>query len=895
MGWLSFLSRKPSLAENTSDLKAQAYHETVAANPPIRGTYPVAGNGFKILDKIQKSNPHLRDFNHHQNNAAPFPRVARFLERPSTAPDHAQPEGSVRLPSQPEALPKPAREPPKKRHGPYKLPPKSTPSRNDDSATAISVRSTRSLAFTANRTSSILTGDSGSTRFVDLLDAQSFIRPSDFYGRVRAAGTKGYAEDVADRNIGENGSDINSVPARQFYAASSRLDSRGIDGDDASEYYYDDDDDYTPPPSRKRYSEGYGLRTKSSHSDRHGAFPKKSSSHMPLQRFVDADEDEIDRANLASKARRKSLHSYIPQSSSAGRPRSTSTGKRAAETSRHHFPDSLRENALAAARMDREGNEFEGWDEENYPAQSLRKLRRTGAFEKGSNADTLSFHTRSDSRQTLPGQEDQHHPPRDPQRPRAMSNRSASTIIKPMVQEDGLLGFQSASRKGHLSELDLPYAAEGSWREMNRGSSTYYRNSRFPNIHDLFYEFPPLEAEALSRVEPPYYPNNRDKLDHHGRNRSATAASKKSLKRSDIDDPSPEQSSTRRCSLTSETAGSTQSSNPFRPQSGHTANTSIDLAPRGSPLKPVEPNQLAPMPRQSRTTARNGTETYPDKFARHRQVNVDVLAGSLSHRSRHVHSLNSYADGHGHGGGDDDDDDEISDDSFTAPRRPTREFERDLLFQGYGFEGAQLPGLPGLFDAAVPRTQTFSAFNSMPRSTLTLNSNPDRYAPSMPEAKYSTRSLPHPSRRPQLPRLQIPPSHHHVGHYSEPNYSDSSDQPDSSEDELNFDIPKTRPTLSQQRRHPHPRDGGGGSSGNRLQHLQHEATAERLRRNTDDPEPTSVAKIAKLRREAKARERASGASSLRRGTGRGRASDVASLPRSKLGSDDPYGYADAES
>ncbi|GJC94341.1 hypothetical protein ColKHC_03167 [Colletotrichum higginsianum] len=41
--------------------------------------------------------------------------------------------------------------------------------------------------------------------FIDLLDAQSEIKPSGFQSRVKASGVRDYGEDVADRNIGENG------------------------------------------------------------------------------------------------------------------------------------------------------------------------------------------------------------------------------------------------------------------------------------------------------------------------------------------------------------------------------------------------------------------------------------------------------------------------------------------------------------------------------------------------------------------------------------------------------------------------------------------------------------------------------------------------------------------
>ncbi|KAG6010136.1 hypothetical protein E4U21_000170 [Claviceps maximensis] len=52
---------------------------------------------------------------------------------------------------------------------------------------------------------------------VDILDAQCGIRPYDFRSRVDAAGVRDYGEDVADRNLGENGVDVRSAAAQKFY------------------------------------------------------------------------------------------------------------------------------------------------------------------------------------------------------------------------------------------------------------------------------------------------------------------------------------------------------------------------------------------------------------------------------------------------------------------------------------------------------------------------------------------------------------------------------------------------------------------------------------------------------------------------------------------------------
>ncbi|KAG5979069.1 hypothetical protein E4U55_005608 [Claviceps digitariae] len=52
---------------------------------------------------------------------------------------------------------------------------------------------------------------------VDILDAHGGIRPYDFRSRVQATGVRDYGEDVAERNMGENGVDVRSAAAREFY------------------------------------------------------------------------------------------------------------------------------------------------------------------------------------------------------------------------------------------------------------------------------------------------------------------------------------------------------------------------------------------------------------------------------------------------------------------------------------------------------------------------------------------------------------------------------------------------------------------------------------------------------------------------------------------------------
>ncbi|KAM3560226.1 hypothetical protein ARSEF4850_003763 [Beauveria asiatica] len=60
-----------------------------------------------------------------------------------------------------------------------------------------------------------------SSRYVDLLDAQGQLGSSDFKARLQASGSRDYGEDVAERNIGQNGLLLGSPAVQQFYAAQS--------------------------------------------------------------------------------------------------------------------------------------------------------------------------------------------------------------------------------------------------------------------------------------------------------------------------------------------------------------------------------------------------------------------------------------------------------------------------------------------------------------------------------------------------------------------------------------------------------------------------------------------------------------------------------------------------
>ncbi|KAI1806643.1 hypothetical protein F4811DRAFT_509848 [Daldinia bambusicola] len=845
MGWLSFLSRRStSNLNNDSNLKAQAYDETVAANPPIRGTYPVIGNGPSILEKFQKSHPHLANDGHFNDNfndnSAPPPIVPRVLDRPNTAPTQSPGESS-RSRSQEGTSVKPLRELPKKRYGPYKLPPRVSTERNEESTATKSVHSVPSPTFTRDRNSSVFSGDSESTRrFVDLLEAQSFIKPLDFYGRVKATGTKDYDEDVADRNISENGSNLNSPQAGEFLRKNSAPSFRG--GEDELD---------RPLSSKKRKSMGYGLKTKSNTA----SFRTASPATLSLRAYED---DPVNETALTEKAlRRSSLHSYVA-SASIERPGSASTGKRVKGQGSDYFPESLRELARAAIWEDFEYDQSVDLDLRGNRTHS--GLSRRISMQRQESDSDLSYNARPSFNPPRSAKTDQSRSLNTSPQRRTMSYTS-STINKPPLKTASLRTLHLPYRGELVTESYSPSSPSVEDLYKNKShSSPKRRRGPIPDFDGSLSELTSLQPPAV--INPKTIigrSSGQEELTRRYGNGSLVSRSIKSLKQSEIEDIIPERgSSIRRWSLTSETAGSTLSSNPFRPQSGHTTNTSVDLAPRVSLPEAAGLEEPTCSPRENGVALDNDTEVDAPEPS-YCDIGPEMLIGSLLNPTQQEPSTNFLVD-----------EDASSVDSFDAPKRSAGEFEKDLLFQGYGLEGSQLPGLPSSSDVPaksnkLKRSQPSQTFLA-PKDSFHLNSfsstKLEDALSSTFGSQYSASSSGHKPRAGSS-RLQVPKFD-----YTDSERSHDSEPENDSEDELNFDIPFKRPS-----------EHRFSSCGN----MRHYETTARLFEedgDDDDLDLPNTAAAARLRREAKSKQRASSAS-LRKYKGKGKAPDF-HIPRIEL-------------
>ncbi|KAI1124416.1 hypothetical protein F5Y10DRAFT_30349 [Nemania abortiva] len=726
MGLLNFLSKKSySDLTQRDTLKTSAYDATVALSPPIRGTFPVLGNGNKILEQFQKSHPNLATASQ-SSIRAPSPQVARVRgnalrdvanERPRTAPSSRAGEtaGSSSLrPKSRSGFPPP----PQKKYGPYKLPSKIA---TDVQVPSFAAKPAPSPGLLSTYSDSIRSGESIRTRgYVDLLDAQSMIKPSDFYGRIQATGARNYGEDVADRNIDDRSANSNQTWAQEPIsnypdAKWTSAVSKHVDNDSA--------DEFAKSP-RIRHSMSSGLRSKHTSTD---PFPKRTSSRLPPR---DADETHKAMSRTGSArseraARRKSMPSVAPSTSSERR-RSSSAAGHSQEIDPDLFPDSLRDRALAVTAHERE-----------YAKPNISTKRQSLI---PPHVEQQLRPKRNDVDKPLPAI-----PPasRDQSRRKSGSHHNALVESRLLVKRQSLQGIRSGSRgeiyedtyqeKKSLQGAQAPRDRISTRRQL--GSTTDLQDSLYNSLAGP----PDQESQTVSFQAKCI--GNEGELNKltHSRKSSFLPLSNTSIILHEAETPVPEQSSSlRRWSLTSETGLSTLSSNPFRPQSGHTTSTSVDLSPmfpRAQSYRGIPPVPDLPFLKLVESTSRDASITpSPTRSlpAPPRPQTDDFY-------------LEDYVS---------------SNQSSPTPSRGS--YENDLLFSetGYGISGTQMSGLPGLFDAAMPSPSAdLSASRDLESEFFSISALPPLPVYSESDSDYSSRNR---------------------------------EQMDSSDDEMNFDIPMSR-------------------------------------------------------------------------------------------------------
>ncbi|KAJ2994055.1 hypothetical protein NUW58_g1657 [Xylaria curta] len=732
MGLLALFSKKSysDLTERDS-LKTSAYDAAVALSPPIRGSYPVLGNGSKILEQFQRSHPNLANITHNSTPAR-SPILPRFridgsygssAERPSTAPS-SQPggtAGSLSLQSQPTSR---SSQPSGRKYGPYKLPPKVA---TDIQASSIPFGPARSPGLVSTYSDSARSGESSRTKgYVDLLDAQSRIKPSDFYGRVQATGVKIYGEDVADRNRRENGPSHDTTKARG--SPSDHVDAKWTSV--ISKDVDDDSDDELPRRPRIRHSVSSGLRSRYTSSHTTDSFPKRTSSRLPPRDVGEMPKAMSRTASARSEraARRKSMPSFTA-SVSPDLPRNPSSTRKSKGKDLDDFPISLRNRARAATV----------YEQEHTRANRYTKRQLLGP----SHVEHESYHDFEKPLPALP-------PSRDLSRRRSVTHHNALVESRLLAKRQSLQSIHPLTRgeiyedtyqkKISLQGAQLPKDRSPARRQL--GSTT--------DLQDSFYNLPDQQPDHKSQITPsPANDTDNERQSgntDHFRKQSMISLSSTSIKAHDIESTVPKRSSSlghfRDWSLTSETATSTISSNPFRPQSGHTTSTSIDF----SPMFPHE-NEDQSIPPVPDIPSWKSLQSMP------REASVMPLptpSRIAFKRQSSEFYLEDYASSNG---------------GSTTPSRGS--YEKDLLFSetDYGTFGHQTVGLPGLFDAATPASSTDLSTRQVPGDEIH-----------------------------GVSRLLRFPAFPNIGSHVSP---EDQEQTYSSDDSMNFDIPKNRagPTL----------------------------------------------------------------------------------------------------
>ncbi|KAI1367623.1 hypothetical protein F5Y08DRAFT_49767 [Xylaria arbuscula] len=727
MGLLNFITKKSSHSDlpRYGSLKTSAYNETVASRPPIRGTYPVLGNGAKILEEFQKSHPNLATISH--NNTPTISAQAPLfrgpgVDRPRTAPTNQlrNASGLKSSQSQPLSLSQPAQ---KKKYGPYKLPPRLDTNVGGPSAFERPVPSPGLVSLYSN---SVRSSEPGKPKgYVDLLDAQSMFKPLDFHSRVQAAGARNYGEDVADRNVVDCNRDMTSSPLEAARAQDTILShASGYEPPSVSRDVDDDSNDEPPRPRRVRNSTISNRRPKSIGPHTPGSFPKRTSSRVPPHPMDETPKTmtRTESARSERAARRKSMPSYM--ASTAGQtPRSTSAVRKGKHNDVDAFPDSLKPHARSATAYDRE-----------YAKPNISSKRQSLVPSHDGFSTNLQRNDLDKPLPTLPTTSRNH------SKRRTITTNTTVVESRLLEKRQSLQGMTSSSR-GEIYEDTYQKKKSLQAAHSSRGqNSARHQLGSTTDLQDFFYSSPAQQPDHESQIVPPAtHTATQDHLSRldHLQNHSIISLPAKNVETGSV---IPDRiSSLRRWSQTSETAMSTLSSNPFRPQSGHTTNTSVDF----SPLFPrAYINELIPpVPdishiKSRETTSRNTSpipsSTLPLPIPNDHQPDEFFLEDHAS-------------------------------DGASSPIPSSGSYEKDLLFSdtGYGVSGDQISGLPGLFDVAMPASPVGS-------------SNPNWGN-----------------------EIQRVPRQFHMPAYIESDndiLENQYQEDSSSEDEMNFDIPMSRAT-----------------------------------------------------------------------------------------------------
>ncbi|KAH8912381.1 hypothetical protein BR93DRAFT_922341 [Coniochaeta sp. PMI_546] len=710
MGLLSFLSKKssPDKHQHDTHIITQSYQNTTASVPPVRGQYPIGGNGSSHLETLTKyhalGQSQLRlDISSLAEEPAPAPVVPTCRDdiviRPSTAPN-----GRSLTANRPNTSKTRLR----KSYLSGQLPLSSSKSEQE------SLRAWHSPA-PLDRISSVGDPRPGETHqrphmgrqrstpflsttgrgFKDILDARSELEPLDFKTRVKASGARDYGEDVADRNIGQNGHNLELPQVQAFYAQATEADlsskPKSVSMANMSRPYRRGAAVHSPDSIPTSLDSG--LRTKSLNSSRTHVYRHQRLFHVPHHYPVTGagSGKNLDQRPTTSDtvSHHQPLNMYVTGNANPGPTSESSQPRRLANSGGRPLPLSSLRSSLDmeddgfGVPPPRQGHGSPPTSKELALVESARGAKEAkdsaiAGEEKHESTDQV--HARNDEHGPRPSSSQRSFPlkPSTKRRSGTMTSVASSTkrytihSVKPSA---------ASSMASYHTAIDTTIPAYSTQLQSGDSAKAQRRASLPAGIVKP-------HAHSTGATESAPSPHIRTGTvwyelgDAHG-NRQRTKSLTSSLRKLNTEDLSEvvpiRTSSLRNWSISSTTpTTSDTSSNPFqRPLSRNTATTSVDLG-KDFVIKNIS------------------------------QLSVGDVPVIRSPGQPNLFNIDDYVS---------------SDDDSLEPRLPRGEGEEELLFSTSGY-GTSFQ-LPGLFDslASTPPKQMAvvdDGFPLRPRSSVSL-------------------------------------------------------------------------------------------------------------------------------------------------------------------------------
>lgn len=520
--------------------------------------------------------------------------------------------------------------------------------------------------------------------YKDLLDAQSEFKALDFKSRVKATGARDYGEDVADRNIGENGHNLELPEVQAFYAHTHSADalrkSKCVSMADMSKPYRRDADPQSYVSQPALVESDIRTNTLNPASDSSSQHQRASREPQLTPHGVPTTRQDLHQRPTTSDAvsRRQSHATNDPEPGSGGGKLKV---RRLAYRGGPALPLSPLRNTLDLKAENNADTSLEDRVHLQRPDDDLFLDTNAHAepatlASQSAGTDAQDHYRKHDDfilTQPLSGHRAV---PLKPSGKRKSGTPSVTSSTKPHLGHSVKPSVSSSVASYHTA---IDFAAPASPLSTHRDRAARKHANR-ASLQISMGRVEGLITKDTDAAPSPYTRTGgaRYEIGNVHANRQRTQSLTSSLRQLNTADLSeflpPRTSSARNWSITSTTpTASDTSSNPFqRTHSPHTAKTSVDLG-----------------------------ATFQLKNASHT---------SLGHAPRSpIFNIDDHIS---------------SDEDSLEPLRPRAAGEESLLFStsGYGM-GSQLPGLPDALACTPPRELAVlddTVLSARPRSSASL-------------------------------------------------------------------------------------------------------------------------------------------------------------------------------